>query len=88
MKIVLNECYGGFSVSEKWATDHGYASSWNVNRMDPELIAAVEAREEVNSPYSRLIVVEIPEEATDWKINEYDGMESIIAVINGKIVYI
>lgn len=88
MKIVLNECFGGFSVSEKWATDHGYASSWNVNRMDPELIAAVEAREEVNGPFSRLVVEEIPEEATDWEISEYDGIESIIAVINGKIVHI
>lgn len=88
MKVVLNKCFGGFDVSEEWAIAHGYGSRWEVDRMDPELIAAVEAEEKVEGPFGRLTVVEIPEEATDWEVNDYDGMESITAVIDGKLVHI
>lgn len=31
-------------------------------------------------------IVEIPKEATDWRIFEYDGAESVICVLNGKMV--
>lgn len=88
MKIVLNKCFGGFSVSDEWAKAHGCIDRWDVGRMDPALVAAVEAGEKVDGLCARLIVAEIPEEATDWEINDYDGMESIIAVVDGKLVHI
>lgn len=88
MKIVLNECYGGYGVSEKWAKAHGYEYGWEVERTNPELIAAIEAGEAVSGSYSKLAVVEIPDEATDWEIIEYDGLDTIIAVVDGKLVHI
>lgn len=35
-----------------------------------------------------LMVVEIPDNATDWELDEYDGLESIIYVADGKIHHI
>lgn len=32
-----------------------------------------------------LIVVEIPDESTDYYIEDYDGVESVIYVVDGKI---
>lgn len=88
MKVVLNKRFGGFNVSKEWAMAHGYESGWEVHRMDPELVAAIEAGEEVSGPCALLTVAEIPAEATDWEINNYDGVESVIAVIDGKLVHI
>ena len=38
-----------------------------------------------NGKYSNLEVVEIPDEFTDMEIDEYDGYETAIYVLNGKI---
>ena len=53
------------------------------------VFADVEAdAEAVNGICAKLKVVEIPEEATDWEINEYDGLESITYVVDGKLHHI
>ena len=58
------------------------------NRNNPELINVVETLgDEVNTRSSELAVVEIPETATDWEINEYDGFETVTYVLNGKIFH-
>ena len=108
MKIVINECYGGFSIANNQAIfkalniDNEYA---DVSRTDPVLIDLVEREMSMNPrktgyPFfgnynkivsglcARLKVVEIPDEATDWKIDEYDGSESLIYVVDGKIQHI
>ena len=46
------------------------------------MVAVVE-----NNHIGDLVVVEIPDGATDWDIYEYDGLETIIYVLNGKIYY-
>ena len=105
MKIVINACYGGFSVSKKVAehmaqngsevakaeldeydasktkTWYGYGCSEKFregyDRSCPLLVAAVEAlKEEANSDYSKLKVVEVPD-GVSWEIDEYDGYETI-----------
>jgi len=87
MKLVINKEYGGFDLSDEACEmldcnryDYDY------NRTDEKLIAVVEklgAR--ASTQYSRLVVVEIPDEATDYDIREYDGYESVIYVLDGKI---
>jgi hypothetical protein len=34
------------------------------------------------------MVVEIPNEATDYEILEYDGLEEVVCVIDGKLHWI
>lgn len=84
MKMVINNNYGGFGLDvakkhEKWVL------GFEGDRTNVELVEFVE-----NHPdkCGDLVVVTIPEEATDWEMNEEDGWESIIYVLNGKIVHV
>lgn len=89
MKIVINTRHGGFGLSEEaeakykgilGITDGDYYPSTDATRDCPVLVALVEEMgERANSCYSRLKVVEIPDDA-DWYIEEYDGMEWIAEV--------
>lgn len=87
MKLVINNCYGGMSEAHK------------ALRADPEFVKKVEGgydgegEEEFNlrgRPFyigrlEHLVVVEIPDEATDYYIEDYDGVETVVYVVNGKI---
>lgn len=87
MKIVINTCYGGFSITNEAAKLLGYKDgyAWDIDRTNPNLVKLVEAGAPVGGAFSKLEVVEIPDEATDWAINEYDGLEEVIYVLDGKI---
>lgn len=86
MKLIINTCYGGFSVSKEWAERLGvyYHDEENL-RYNTELISAIEAGENVNGTYANLKVVELPENCTDYYVDEYDGSESVIYVVDGKL---
>lgn len=82
MKVVINRCYGGFSLSEKayqylgkeW---DGYGGAFSNARTDERLIKCVEELgAEANGDCAELKVVEIPDDV-NWEIDEYDGMETI-----------
>ena len=90
MKYVVNKCFGGFRVKEDVLKALGYGDDWGVKRDDPRLVDMVEklGSEAVSGSLSYLEVVEIPDEATDWELSEYDGVESITAVVDGKLVHI
>lgn len=93
MKFVLNKCFGGFDLSD-WAL-------WKLNidpqsfywddlpaRNDPELVSLVEQYpDKVSGGCSMLKVVEIPDNCTDYELDEYDGAEGIIYVVDGKIYH-
>ena len=88
MKIVINSCYGGFGLSEVALLRLGCENSFEYDdrRTDPALVSVVEGLGRLASGYlSRLHVVEIPDEATDWELNDYDGVESVTYVIDGKL---
>lgn len=87
MKIVINRCFGGFSVSDAVVEALHLDSAWaDVERTDPTLIAMVEEDARAASGLcARLKVIEIPDAATDWEFEEYDGMETITYVLDGKI---
>lgn len=86
MKIVLNKCFGGYSVSQACADALGESSRYMVDREDPRLIEMVERDSKWASGTSaKLAVVELPDNTTDWEMDEYDGIESIIYVVDGKI---
>ena len=83
MKIVINGDFGGygFGVAEEF---EDFVNQLVGERDDPELVAFVE-----NHPdkCGDLVVVVIPDTATDWEIDEYDGSESVTYVVNGKIYH-
>lgn len=83
MKMVINADYGGFGLGvaeqyEDWVRD------LEGDRFNAELIEFVETHPD---ECGDLEVIIIPEEVTDWEMNEYDGWESVIYVLNGKIVH-
>lgn len=83
MKLVINRSYGAFNLPSGVAEELGYRNSWSENlRGDLRLVKMVEENEE---RFYSLLVVEIPKEATDYKIVDYDGKESVIYVVNGKL---
>lgn len=82
MKLVINTAYGGIFPETA------------ARRTDPQLIADVESGRFVGHVNERwghaecLRVVEIPDEATDYQIFNYDGTEMVVYVLGGKLAYI
>ena len=83
MKIVINANFGGYGcdVSEQYVD---LVDRYEGDRTNPELVAFVE-----NHPddCGDLAVMTIPHNATDWDIQDYDGSETLIYVVDGKIHY-
>ena len=83
MKIVINANFGGYGcdVSEQYVD---LVDRYEGDRTNPELVAFVE-----NHPddCGDLAIMTIPDNATDWDIQEYDGNEDLIYVVDGKIHY-
>jgi len=81
-KIVINVCYGGFSLSEEAYKFLGlewdrYGYAYDKNRDNPELIQCIEnLGKKANGRCAELKIVEIPEDV-DYEIQEYDGSEWI-----------
>lgn len=79
-KIVINDCHGGFGLSEKaydllLSLRGQRMDQREVPRDDPFLLQVVTALgEEANGKYAKLKIVEIPEDVK-WTIEEYDGQE-------------
>jgi hypothetical protein len=83
MKIVINSCFGGYSLSQEayeelgipW-DDFGYA--YDDDRANPKLVACVEklGPELASGSLSKLKVAEIPDDV-NWYLTEYDGFETV-----------
>lgn len=87
MKFIINTCYGGFGINSKWEAENCEKDCNGDCRECAKLIRAIEGKENVNDDFSKLAVVEFPNEATDYELLEYDGIESLLYVLNGKIRY-
>lgn len=88
MKVIINECFGGFGLSKfGWdklmeIKNDNTLKSKDPNaedfRYDKDLIYLLETygSNVIGGPYSHLKIVDI-EEGTKFRIHEYDGVESI-----------
>lgn len=96
MKVVLNKCYGGFSLNNDVVTILLENDSkldcdmiaYNYNdRFNKDLIAVIEkyGSEFCSGYVADLRVIEIPDDITDYKIIENDGYENIFYVVNGAL---
>ena len=83
MKVVINKCVGGYSLSEEaykflgleWS---GYGIAYMEDRSDPYLVECVESLgDEASGDYAALKVVEIPDDV-EWEIAEYHGIEEVV----------
>ena len=85
MKVVINNCYGGFSLSDAgiarylelkgigWPNADFYDR--DIPRDDAALIRVVEELgDAANGACADLKIVEVPDDV-DWYIEEYDGNE-------------
>ena len=83
MKLIINTCYGGFSLSEKAKNYCGYNDitgfDFDKVRINPKLIEFIqkEGWEVASGQYAHLTIVTIPK-GTKYYIDDYDGFESII----------
>jgi hypothetical protein len=82
MKVIINSCYGGFSVNESVASRFGiedrYAGPYDSEsiRTHAGLIALIESGKYEDETSSSLEVIEIPDNY-GYFISEYDGYESV-----------
>lgn len=89
MKIVINDKHTGFGLSDEaeakymgimGITDPDFYAGFDIPRDCVVLVAIVEEMgERANSTYSRLKVVEVPDDV-DWYIADYDGKEWVAEV--------
>lgn len=89
MKIVLNRNWGGFSLPQDFCDAYDLGDAWgsrfDIERDDPRLIKWVEDHADRKDKCGDLVIVKIPDSCTDWEIDDYDGMESIVYVVDGKL---
>lgn len=86
MKIVINACFGGFSLSDLACEELSKRKGTDVSqydfydddkRTDKDLIEVVEKlKDEANGSLSELKIVEVPDDV-NWTIGEYDGVEYV-----------
>lgn len=87
-KIVYNNCYGGFSLSDEgialYKTIKGSVPNnfydRDIDRADPALVEVVETLgEKADGGFASLKIREIPK-GTKYRIDEYDGSESVMTI--------
>ena len=92
MTFILNKCYGGWSISdfakEQLGLDSNYPSMDEVNTKKLAELINKYGSEKCSGCYALLKVVEIPDNITDWDVIEYDGIERIAYVVDGKLNYV
>jgi len=82
MKIVINDCYGGFSLSDEALAEYQKRTGEeltglgrDIPRDNPVLVSIVEQMGvDASGACAVLKVIEIPNEV-NWCIEEYDGCE-------------
>ena len=89
MKFVINNCFGGYGLSQEFLDKYGKKFE-HLERNDPELVSAVEEFGETESSgfFASLCIMDIPDDCTDYYIEEDDGVESIVYVKDGKLHWV
>ena len=89
MVFVLNKCYGGFSLSPFAMERLGVTDPYTcLTPLQIDALAALITEfgsERCSGSHAKLKVVEVPDTITDWIMEEYDGIEVLIYVLDGKI---
>lgn len=88
-KIVRNTCYGGYGFSnyaKLWFEVRGVKDPYSLPRHHPLLVECVETLgKEVNSRNSDLVIEEVKQL---YRLDEYDGYETVITPENNQPVWV
>lgn len=86
MKVVINSCHGGFSLSDAGIARYLELKGTeltanfydrNIPRNDTALVQVVEElKEAANGAFAKLKILDIPDDVK-WQVEEYDGLEWI-----------
>ena len=91
MIYVLNKCWGGFSLSqfamEQLGVDDAYADLTSEQIGKLVNLINEHGSEKCSGSHAKLVVVEIPNNYTDIEWDDYDGIERITYVVDGKIYH-
>lgn len=87
MKLVINTCVGGFGVNREILKKYNIPKDREKLRTDEKLIQLIESGVNCNTNYSKLEIVNVPSEATDYYIENHSGVEIVLYVFNGKIIF-
>ena len=91
MIFILNKCYGGWSISDFAMEQLGLDSNYpDMDEVDEKKLAELineYGSEKCSGHSAKLKVIEIPDNATDWDVEDYDGIERIVYVVDGKLNY-
>lgn len=87
MKIVVNSCVGGFGVNREILKKYNIQMDREKIRTDEKLIQLIESGVNCNTDFSKLEIVDIPSEATDYYVENHDGLEIVLYVLDGKIIF-
>ena len=85
MKVILNKCYGGFNINEAIAKKYGVDAYGEDARYNENIINLIESGIDCSGLYAQLEVIKLPENITDYEIDDHDGFEDITYVVDGKI---
>ena len=89
-KILINLDFGGFGLDDEYYDDFEARTNGLDDddiREDEKLIALVEQGVDIGDDLADIGIAEIPDNATDYYINEYDGKEEVLYVLDGKICF-
>lgn len=88
MIMVLNKSWGGFALPREFCREYNFDRYDEIARDDPRLVEFVKSHGGLyEGDGVRLRLVEIPDTMTDWEKNDYDGIETITYVVDGKIYH-
>lgn len=91
--ILLNRCFGAFQLSKEaeekvnYINKPEYSQCKEIWRTDPDIIAIFDSMgsDKFSGSCSKIEKITLPDGITDLMINEYDGVETVIYVLEGKI---
>ena len=89
MEIVLNRTFGCYSLTTM-AKEEMKKLGIGANRTDPNFIQFVKDKgsDYCCDGYGKLEIFELPDGVTDYAVDDCDGFESIVYVLDGKLHYI
>ena len=95
MKIAINTVYGGYELPEEFfkmypdkdRSEYNCYDKTGRTRIDPDVISFIESYgpDGYEGPRSRVEIIDIPDDASDWKVYDHDGLEWVTYVHDGKI---